>query len=149
MNGALSKIGYRVPHFGKILRRHYRLHAGIGFRSTGIDRFDSRMGVRAAQHSAVQQSSRLKIRPVEGATGYFVNPSCRMGRVPTTLYSFFSAIVHLPPWTSFGPHQDLLGWICCSEYSVKNSLYTNNGLCVEGRFSLIEKGIGVKWKIPR
>ena len=31
------------------------------------------MGVRASQHSAVQQPSRLKIRPVEGAIGYFVN----------------------------------------------------------------------------
>ena len=59
---------------GQVLRRDDRPHTGQGICLAGIDRPDSRVRVRAAQHLPVQQPGKLHIGPVLGSTGDLVHP---------------------------------------------------------------------------
>ena len=58
---------------GKIVAGHHREHAVERFRGAGVDRADAGVGVRAAQHLAVQHAGQVEVGAVVGAAGHLVD----------------------------------------------------------------------------
>ena len=68
----LAEVGHAVLGLGHVVRRHHRLDARQGLGLAGIDRADAGVGVRAAQHLAVQHAGQPHVGAVNRPPGHFV-----------------------------------------------------------------------------
>ena len=62
-----------VGQLGKVGRRHNRLYPGQLERLVGLDRFDDRVGVRAAEHPAKKHSRKRVVGSVPGRSGHLLD----------------------------------------------------------------------------
>jgi hypothetical protein len=70
----LANLGHHSFDFGEIDARDDGINAGMLESPIDFDRFDHRMSMGAAQHSAVQHSGKGIVRTVERAAGDFLHP---------------------------------------------------------------------------
>jgi hypothetical protein len=80
----LAQVGDLVLDGGHIRRSGHRAHAGQRSRGRRVDAHDAGVGVRAAQHLAVQQPRQLHIGAVDARPVTLSTPSGRRGRLPMT-----------------------------------------------------------------